>query len=579
LNRLFGTDPGHLWSIWAPLFLALVFWWSQARYGFAPIDDGAMLAQAWRVVNAEIPHVDFDSIRPVGSAIIHAPFTLLPWGMLVLDRLVVTLECLWIAAATTFVVVGRRGYLPIEKFLLIVIAFFVNVGIWPMMAWHTIDGLFLGVTAIWLVSGESNSRFERIRWMMAWILAGSAPFVKQGFIMVPIALIVWLAFQRKWTGLRYVPAVLVPGIVYLIATRGRVDAAFEQITRSSRPTELLDPGWTLLSYVQSPGGMLALALALMAALVMRDRFRKLAARVAVSGVIMVFALLWPMYTERLALVGLWSFGVLLALVVVSAMLTTQLEEVGLVAVVLLLALSVSVSRGVMNPGFLAGSMLVAALVILWGIPREPRSESLSVPNPISLEAVTLNWMNWSRIGIATVIALGVLAISLVSRNSYVYGEGARSNLEFTVDIPSFALIKMSERSAAYVEVVDACVRSNPAAQVAVIPDGPAFYALLHLRNPFANDWFAPGEIDYYRAGPGTDAHAKDVQQTIARLNDSSDWLVLTQALPFNGVNTSSDVNASGSPYGYFPGDEKITSRLEGTDVTCGFLSGKYRPSE
>src|SRR3989339_1658329 len=39
--------------------------------GFNPSDDGVILAQSYRLINGEIPHKDFISIRPVFSGILH----------------------------------------------------------------------------------------------------------------------------------------------------------------------------------------------------------------------------------------------------------------------------------------------------------------------------------------------------------------------------------------------------------------------------------------------------------------------------------------------------------------------------
>ena len=40
--------------------------------GFNPSDDGVILAQSYRLLQGQIPHLDFISIRPVGSAVLHS---------------------------------------------------------------------------------------------------------------------------------------------------------------------------------------------------------------------------------------------------------------------------------------------------------------------------------------------------------------------------------------------------------------------------------------------------------------------------------------------------------------------------
>ena len=41
--------------------------------GFNPTDEGFVLAYSRRVLDGQVPHRDFISIRPAGSAYLHAP--------------------------------------------------------------------------------------------------------------------------------------------------------------------------------------------------------------------------------------------------------------------------------------------------------------------------------------------------------------------------------------------------------------------------------------------------------------------------------------------------------------------------
>jgi hypothetical protein len=147
-NSIWFVDPHRIWTVIAPVTLALAFWWFQARYGFNPTDDGFILGEAWRVAHGEIPHRDFTSPRPAGSALIHLPEVLLPAGMLAISRLIVVFQFLWISITTVQLITRRRKISSMQEFQLIGIAFLLNVGTWPIMAWHTVDGLFLSTTAL-----------------------------------------------------------------------------------------------------------------------------------------------------------------------------------------------------------------------------------------------------------------------------------------------------------------------------------------------------------------------------------------------------------------------------------------------
>src|SRR5690349_11471336 len=60
---------GLLFLALAPLVTHLAFSW----IGFNPTDDGFVLAYGRRLLDGQVPHRDFITIRPVGSALLHLP--------------------------------------------------------------------------------------------------------------------------------------------------------------------------------------------------------------------------------------------------------------------------------------------------------------------------------------------------------------------------------------------------------------------------------------------------------------------------------------------------------------------------
>src|SRR6185436_6835443 len=77
-GRLDPPEGGRSWrDLWphalALLALPLAAHLSFSQLGFNPTDDGFILAYSRRLLDGQIPHRDFISIRPVGSALLHAP--------------------------------------------------------------------------------------------------------------------------------------------------------------------------------------------------------------------------------------------------------------------------------------------------------------------------------------------------------------------------------------------------------------------------------------------------------------------------------------------------------------------------
>lgn len=54
--------------------------------GFNPTDDGFVLAMSRRLLEGEVPHRDFISIRPVASAVFHKPLVALGGAVTQLAR-------------------------------------------------------------------------------------------------------------------------------------------------------------------------------------------------------------------------------------------------------------------------------------------------------------------------------------------------------------------------------------------------------------------------------------------------------------------------------------------------------------
>ena len=43
-----------------------------APYGYSGVDEGFITALVWRVLNGELPYVDFIYVRPPGTPLLHA---------------------------------------------------------------------------------------------------------------------------------------------------------------------------------------------------------------------------------------------------------------------------------------------------------------------------------------------------------------------------------------------------------------------------------------------------------------------------------------------------------------------------
>ena len=554
--QIIAADPGRLWSVWAPISLALAFWWTQARYGFNPTDDGFVLAQSWRILQGEIPHLDFTSPRPLGSAFLHLPEVLVPYGMIAVSRLVVVLQYLWIAIATVDFAASRRWCpTPLQRFCLIALAFLLNLGLWPVMPWHTVDGIFLSVTALWLATRAVRSeRATYMKWSAIWILAGLAPLMKQGFALAALLIALLALTTRQRQGIVTAPLVVVPALLYWTLTLGTPGGILAQIHGGSSD-ELLLPIRSLAETLGSVGGLAAIACAITARALVRWNRGPDRVRTPFSVMLFVAPALLVGLQQGMWLSSTWSFIAVLSFITVATPGMLRPPTAILTICMLGLSYAVSISWGVPAPGLLAGSVLAAGVLVM-------------VKDAGSLDPDQLPRGFTAGVVIAAVSAVLVVSYSRIEQT---YAELPRTGLVSSVEAPSFSLVAMSPQSAAYLNEVRDCLAKYPAERVAVLPDGPGLYPFLGLHNPFGSDWwYAPERT------PGHDALTA---AAVSRLNEQGSWLVLFQSFGAFGLSAMpvERVTAPGPPFEYVEGDIRVLERLSGTPVQCGSLSGEWMP--
>ncbi len=205
LSRTTMTSIAFLLGV--PLAAHLLF----SRLGFNPTDDGFTLAYARRLLAGQIPHRDFIIIRPCLSPLLHTPVVL--WGgeyTYWVSRLTVWCQ-LALIARTSVVVVGQlldRSLTATTQLWLSLIVFAFTAHYFPIMAWHTIDGLLLSVLGLLLIGrgGDSNR-------LIGYALLGAACLCKQSFVLLPPGV---LFLYGDWRRLRHWLAVVLPGVVYLL---------------------------------------------------------------------------------------------------------------------------------------------------------------------------------------------------------------------------------------------------------------------------------------------------------------------------------------------------------------------------
>ncbi len=138
--------------------------------GFNPTDDGVILAQSYRMLNGEIAHKDFISIRPVFSGILHSIHFFSSLPLMISARWFVVLQYLsgafvWAWLLMQFVNIDKQSVAKrMAVFSFLSIATFVLNGInYNIFPWTTIDAVWYSIGSVFFLYQFLQNESKQIR--------------------------------------------------------------------------------------------------------------------------------------------------------------------------------------------------------------------------------------------------------------------------------------------------------------------------------------------------------------------------------------------------------------------------------
>ena len=167
--------------------LPLLYFLAYGFFGFCDTDQGFIQALSWRIIQGEVPYLDFIYVRPPLSLYFHTLlFFILPDSWVVLGErflfyFLMSLSVFWsIRSLQAFYEFEGMGFSP---FILAVLAYVCSVHNFPPMAWHTVDGIFFASLGIHLLS-RGKSPLIHAFGLISIVLAG---MTKQAFYPLIVA--------------------------------------------------------------------------------------------------------------------------------------------------------------------------------------------------------------------------------------------------------------------------------------------------------------------------------------------------------------------------------------------------------
>ena len=460
----------------APLLAHFLYSWM----GFNPTDDGFTLAYSRRILDGQIPHLDFITIRPFLSPVLHMPEA--AWAgdhMLMASRLVVWVQfaCIaWIWARMINRMHGRPLGSP-ACFAAAVICLAFSANTWPIMAWHTVDGLFLASLGLAICTGER----ERLK-AAGYALIASAYLCKQSFLFAaPLALVI----LGDWRKTRNWLAILAPGAVYLVYLRltGALDDAMIQFNAHTVLKPILDRYWASMTSWFLLGYLALRLIHRRPEIGLLQSHPKIQAWIG-AGLIFtlpVYDKLSLLFNGRPAAMSHTVFWVVAGSALYYAVDGRNSGHGRLAGRVsflaLLLAFCVSVSVGAANPSLMGGPLFLILLV-----------NSLEV---VGMPAI--------RTALVLVLA-GFVAFGFNrSRHRHVYMEQPAARLTCKLDgvFHGARGVRTNPNTFAFLEDLQKAValaRQDPWPH-AIVPDIPGYWASSVPRNPLPIDWAKNTELN------------------------------------------------------------------------------------
>ena len=195
--------------IWLMISLVIIF--LLCPFGMHNADDGIILALTRRILDGEIPHLDFIHLRPAGTFFLWAlPVMLFGDYTYILTK---ALSILQLSAISYFwlEILLKQFSLKLNNrdyFSLLLSSIVIGINIFWIFPLYTSDALFLCSLGYFLVSMYNNKVIR----LLGYMLMGAAGLGKQNFFgFFPVVLLV----RNEWKKPSLLFSALVPVFIYL----------------------------------------------------------------------------------------------------------------------------------------------------------------------------------------------------------------------------------------------------------------------------------------------------------------------------------------------------------------------------
>lgn len=475
--------------------------------GFNPSDDGVILAQSYRLLQGQIPHLDFISIRPVGSAVLHSLHFISPLPLEISGRWLTLLQYLSYSLLWAWMIVRFtriRKYRGLIFYPLIgITGFMLNQNFYNLFPWTTIDAIFWLVIALSFYLPDPSALFQKRGWLKVALItffACLSALSRQTFALPFLILIAGLLYQgfrkKKWIDMILGFAIGgVPVFLYasILIMNSAMPLLFQQLTGR---TEIFETGIRQFSnqFWSSPLIWFYILVILLLLLFRLTEGQKTGnvyrlslipiGRIAFAVLFIFLAFSIYMWPDSLFGQSFMQFWLLILLWLFEET-TKQVKKLQrrLFFWAVLISWTSAISLGDNAPVFALGIINITALgYILYQFAE--RGFSFRRLLKLQLAATFL------------LVILIVLGIRMQKRQNY--RDLSSANLEFSLkEIHSdFGNIRTNSNTYSYLEEIDRLYQELgfPHGRFVVLPNAAIIYPIMKTPNPMPVDWMQGAEF-------------------------------------------------------------------------------------
>jgi hypothetical protein len=515
----------HFWFIAFGLFLILgtIFYFTDfiQNEGFNPTDDGVILAQSYRILNGEIPHKDFISIRPAMSGVLHMLNFYLPFPLVESSRTFVLLQIFIFSLLWAFLLVKIFLKNTAHKKQLFFFAclglltFLLNLNTYHLYPWTTIDAvLFSTFGFAFLLKAIKNTPEDKAFFfnaVFALIFFSIAALCRQTFIFLPFAtgLFLLIKYVNKSCFIKLTFTFILGSSPFLIYHTYLVshNAIPEFVAQMTGRTELFETG--ILRYIKSciiaRLGILNLIILFFVFISMikwipksnqnlirkfTNYFRKenktsWSIIIGIYSFALIFGIFWFFFHKDYKIIPFEFFWILFTLTVVGIQFKIfNFREIVLLGFSIIIAWTSSISLGANSPIFVFGFLASVNLIIIYKL-----IDALKLIDISKLPIIKFQIFS-------AILTIALVFVSIHGQRKFNYRQLESDKLEFHLGdlIPAFGNIKTDQNTYGYYkDFMHLYHQYELKDHFIIIPNNAILYPALDSKNPLPLDWLIKNE--------------------------------------------------------------------------------------